>query len=189
MAIQVSILALFRFELLNYFSIPVELRIRKCLPTNYIGRTNESPSKSENAHRHRQQQSDTPNNTSLIVEVSHGSCRHLSARSGKPSPDNMCVDIGTQYPHKHHNYSHCSDLSTVDPKVKDHRFHKNGDPVSPTRRAGFDASHLGSRAMVKQEWLYVCQPLTYATDASSVGSMSTVIYPRPQQLAFPLTVT
>ena len=59
MAIQVSILALFRFELLNYFSIPVELRISKYLPTSYIGRTNESPGKSEIAHR--EQQSDTPN--------------------------------------------------------------------------------------------------------------------------------
>jgi len=60
-AIQVSILALFRFELQNYFSIPVELRISKYLPTSYIGRMNESPGKSEIAHRHRQQQSDTPN--------------------------------------------------------------------------------------------------------------------------------
>ena len=46
-----------------------------------------------------------------------------------------------------------------------------------------------ARALAEAEWLYVCQPLSYATDASSVGSISTVIYPRPQQLAFPLTVT
>ena len=54
-----SIIALFRFELLNYFSIPVDLRISKYLPTSYIGRTNESPGKSEIAHR--EQQSNTPN--------------------------------------------------------------------------------------------------------------------------------
>ena len=56
---HISIIALFRFELLNYCSIPVELRISKYLPTSYICRTNESSGKSEIAHR--QQQSDTPN--------------------------------------------------------------------------------------------------------------------------------
>ena len=124
-----SIIALFRFELLNNFSIHVELRISKYLPTSYIGRTNDYPGKS-----HIDNSPILP--TLTVVVVSHGSCRHLSARSGKPSPDNMCVDIGTQYPHKHHNYSHCSDFSTVDPKVKDNRFHKNGDPLSLAVSAG-----------------------------------------------------
>ena len=128
-----SKIALFRFELLNNFSIHVELRISKYLPTSYIGRTNESPGKS-----HIDNSPILP--TLTVVVVSHGSCRHLSARSG------IGDDIGTQYPHKHHNYSHCSDFSTVDPKVKDHRFHKNGEPLSPSRRAGFNASHLGSHA-------------------------------------------
>ena len=133
MCSHTSIIALFRFELLNYFSIHVELRISKYLPTSYICRTNESPGKS-----HIDSSPILP--TSTVFVVSHDSCRHLSARSGKPSLNNMSVDIGTQYPHKHHNYSHCSDFSTVDPKVQD-RFHKNGEPLrlslSPSRRAGF----------------------------------------------------
>ena len=41
-----SIIALFRFELLNNFSIHVELRISKYLPTSYISRTNDYPGKS-----------------------------------------------------------------------------------------------------------------------------------------------
>ena len=57
------------------------------------------------AHR---QQTDIPNIVSLTaVLVSHNSCRHLSARSGNTAfsrqhTNSMCVDIGTQYPHKHH---------------------------------------------------------------------------------------
>ena len=71
-----SISALFRFQVLNYFSIPVELRITYLLA---IGRVC-----TQIAHR---QNTDTPNIVidscrATRVVVSRGSSRHLSARSG-----------------------------------------------------------------------------------------------------------
>ena len=119
---MIFLIALFRFELLNYLSIPVELRITYLLP---IGLTNESVGKSH-------KRPILPTLTAVLV--SRGSCRHLSARSGKPAistrqhTNSMCVDIGTQYPHKHHaSFTLCQ-------QVKDPRFHKNGDRLSPSRR-------------------------------------------------------
>ena len=147
-----SITALFRFELLTYVSISVELRITYLLA---IGRTNEFARKLHMVNRPI-----LPALTAVVI--SHGSCRHLSARSGKPAISRqhtnlMCVDIGTQYPHIHDATFTLPLCQHVDPKIKDPRFHKNGDLVSPSRWGLTPRTSVAR--WVKQEWLYVCQSL------------------------------
>ena len=53
----------------------------------------------------------------------------------------MCVDIVTQYPHKHHA------TFTLFPKIKDPWFYKKKLRSFLAVSAGFDASHLGSHAV------------------------------------------
>ena len=97
-----SIIALFRFELQNNF----RYLLNYILLTYYLFWSNERVC-TQIAHR---QQTDIPNIVSLtdvFISHRHSSCRHLSARSGNPAfsrqhTNSMCVDIGTQYPHKHH---------------------------------------------------------------------------------------
>ena len=99
-----SIIALFRFELQNYFPIPVELRITYLLP---IGRTNESARKS---HIDNRPMAILPTLTALVrgqswlmqASVSTVGQASFLQTIGFIGYKSMCVDIGTQYPHKHH---------------------------------------------------------------------------------------
>ena len=119
-----SIIALFRFELQNIYLL------NYILLTYYLLRSHERVC-TQIAHR---QQTDIPHIVSLTdVLVSHSSCRHLSARSGNPTfsrqhTNSMCVDIGTQYPHKHHA------TFTLFPKSNILNSIKNCDLFSPSRR-------------------------------------------------------
>ena len=100
------------------------------------------------AHR---QQTDIPHIVSLTdVLVSHSSCRHLSARSGNPAfsrqhTNSMCVDIGTQYPHKHHATFTLFPKSNILDSIKIAIFSRR---LADSRRGLnlIDASHLGSHA-------------------------------------------
>ena len=136
-----SIIALFRFELQNNFSIPVELRITYLL----LLWSNERDG-TQIAHR---QHTDIPNIVSLTaVLVSHISCRHLSARSSNPAfsrqhTNSMCVDIGTQYPHKHHATFTLFPKSNILDSIKIAIFSRR---LADFRRGLIDASHLGSHA-------------------------------------------
>ena len=99
------------------------------------------------AHR---QQTDIPHIVSLLTDVlvSHSSCRHLSARSGNPAfsrqhTNSMCVDIGTQYPHKHHATFTLFPKSNILDSIKNAIFSRR---LADSRRGLIDASHLGSHA-------------------------------------------
>ena len=95
------------------------------------------------------QQTDIPNIVSLTyVLVSHSSCRHLSARSGNPAfsrqhTNSMCVDIGTQYPHKHHATFILFPKSNIFDSIKIAIFSRR---LADSRRGLIHASHLGSHA-------------------------------------------
>ena len=76
------------------------------------------------------------------------SCRHLSARSGNPAfsrqhTNSMCVDIGTQYPHKHNATFTLFPKSNILDSIKIAIFSRR---LVDSRRGLIDASHLGSHA-------------------------------------------
>ena len=60
----------------------------------------------------------------------------------------MCVDIGTQYPHKHNATFTLFPKSNILDSIKIAIFSRR---LVDSRRGLIDASHLGSHAGVKQE--------------------------------------
>ena len=177
-----SIIALFRIEVLNYFSIPVELRSIYLPTTSRVafGRTNESARKSHIVNRPI-----VPNividscraTRSWSVMVHAGICQHGRVRSSAISRQHtpMCVDIGTQYPHKHHA-TFTLFYSTLIPKSK----------ILNSIKMAIFSRRLKPRLArrVKQNG-FTC--VTCATDASLTllqmiplsDPFSIVIYPKP----------
>ena len=80
-----------------------------------------------------------------------GICQHGLARSSAISRQHttMCVDIGTQYPHKHHA-TFTLFYSTLIPKSK--------MTINMPHHMAIFSRHLTPRLArwVKQKWLYVC---------------------------------
>ena len=128
------------------------------------------------------QQTDTPNividscraTRSWSVMVHAGICQHGRVRSSAISRQHttMCVDIGTQYPHKH-NATFTLFYSTLIPKsniLRLSQFHKNGDLLSPSRTS---ARTLGV-SLVQQMLLSLVLQMIPLLDPFSI-----VIYPKP----------
>ena len=136
------------------------------------------------------QQTDTPNivtdscraTRSWSVMVHAGICQHGLARSSAISRQHttMCVDIATQYPHKHHA-TFTLFYSTLIPKSKmtinmPHQS-SHGDLLSPSRTS---ARTLGEAKMalrvslVQQMLLSLVLQIIPLSDPFSI-----VIYPKP----------
>ena len=131
-----SIIALFRFELQNNFSIPVELHI------TYL------ELHARKSHIDNRPIFPTLSLTDVFGSHRHSSCRHLSARSSNPAfsrqhTNSMCVDIGTQYPHKHHATFTLFPKSNILDSIQIAIFSRR---LADSRRGLIDASHLGSHA-------------------------------------------
>ena len=147
MCSHTSIIALFRFELLNYFSIHVELRISKYLPTSYsilVERTSLRANRTSTAVRYSQHRQ-----FSWLVMTHAGICQHgRASHLSTTCPSTLGRSI-------HTNIIIIHTVQTSAPlipksKIIDSIRHKNGEPLrlslSPSRRAGFNASYLGSHA-------------------------------------------
>ena len=127
-----SIIALFRFELQNNFSIPVELHITYLLPT-LVERTSLHANRTQITNRYSQH---------CVIDRCLGQSQLMQASVstvGQPS------FLQTTY--KFDVRRHWDAVSTqtqchihIVPKIKHPRFHKNCDLFSPSRRlsAGFN---------------------------------------------------